>query len=160
MMLLPSPDMLGLFTLASLVLIFTPGPDMALFLGQTLSGGRARGLAAMLGASTGTLVHSMLAAFGLSTLLATSTAAFMAVKIAGVVYLLRLAAMALRHGSGLGVRAGPSEKRPLREVYLMGLGINLFNPKVVLFFVTFLPQFVSPTDSAAGVKLFFLGLYF
>jgi threonine/homoserine/homoserine lactone efflux protein len=78
----PSLDVLAAFTAASLVLIFTPGPDMTLFLGETLRGGRARGLAAMLGAATGLLAHTMLAALGLSAVLAASAAAFVAIKIA------------------------------------------------------------------------------
>src|SRR5258706_3446886 len=80
---LPALDVLIAFTAASFVLIITPGPDMTLFIGQTLSAGRARGFAALMGASTGLFVHSMLAAFGLSALLAASSAAVPLVKTAG-----------------------------------------------------------------------------
>ncbi|SRR6266508_3452983 len=157
---LPTLDVLLAFTAASFVLIITPGPDMMLFVGQTLTTGRARGFAALLGVTTGLFVHSMLAAFGLSALLAASTTAFAAVKIAGVVYLLWLALAALRHGSALTLRPEPGIKRPLWRVYLIGVGVNLLNPKIVMFFVTFLPQFVSIQDPHAGAKLLFLGLYF
>jgi threonine/homoserine/homoserine lactone efflux protein len=160
MTLLPNPDVLAAFTLAAFVLIVTPGPDMALFLGQTLTAGRARGLAAMLGVSTGVVVHGLIAAFGLSALLAASAEAFAAVKIAGVAYLVWLAVGALRHGSALTLRRDVAARRPLGQVYLLGLGCNLLNPKIIVFFVTFLPQFVSASDPQAGAKLMFLGLYF
>jgi threonine/homoserine/homoserine lactone efflux protein len=142
---LPTLPVLGAFTLASFVLILTPGADMALFLGQTAAAGRLRGFAAMLGDTTGVLVHSLLAAFGLSALLAASAPAITAVKIAGALYLVWLAVAAIRDGSALALH-GAVPRRPLGQVYLMGLGVNLLNPKVVVFFLTFLPQFVSITD--------------
>jgi threonine/homoserine/homoserine lactone efflux protein len=157
---LPGFDIMLAFTAASFVLIFTPGPDMTLFLGQTLTGGRARGFAAMVGAFTGVMIHTLLAAFGLSALLAASATAFTVVKFIGVGYLLWLAFDAIRHGSALTLRSDASPPRSLAQVYLMGVGVNLLNPKVVMFFVTFLPQFVSVTDPDAGAKMFFLGVYF
>src|SRR5262249_29329773 len=159
MIALPGIDVLVAFTAASLVLIFTPGADMALFLGETLRGGRKRGFAAMLGVATGLLVHTMLAALGLSALLATSDAAFTVIKIAGVAYLLWLAVDALRHGAALALEAEAGDRRPLNRTYLRGLVVNLFNPKIVLFFLTFLPQFVSATDAEASAKLLLLGVY-
>jgi threonine/homoserine/homoserine lactone efflux protein len=156
---LPNAEVLVTFSFVSVVLILTPGADMALFLGQSMTAGRLRGFAAMLGVTTGVLIHSLLAAFGLSALLAASTPAFTALKISGVLYLGWLAIGAIRHGSALAI-AGPTPARPLAQVYLMGLGVNLLNPKIVLFFVTFLPQFVSSADPQAHVKLFFLGCYF
>jgi threonine/homoserine/homoserine lactone efflux protein len=143
-----------------LVLIFTPGPDMTLFLGQTLTGGRVRGFAAMLGAFTGIIGHTLLAAFGLSALLAASATAFTVVKFVGAAYLLWLAVDAIRRGSALTLRNEAGPPRSLWQIYLMGVGVNLLNPKVVMFFVTFLPQFVSAEDPHAGAKMLFLGLYF
>ena len=106
---LPALDVLLAYTLAACVLIVTPGPDMTLFLGQTLSGGRARGFASMFGVSAGLVLHSLLAAFGLSALLAASATAFGMLKIAGIAYLLWLAFQALRYGSAfsLSAEAGP-----------------------------------------------------
>jgi threonine/homoserine/homoserine lactone efflux protein len=156
----PSSDVLAAFTLAAFVLILTPGPDMTLFVGETLRAGRARGFAAMFGAVSGLLIHSTLAALGLSALLAASATAYTALKIAGVAYLLWLALQAIRHGSALTVTMEPATRHPLTQSYLMGLGVNLLNPKIVMFFVTFLPQFVSASDPHAGAKLLFLGLYF
>jgi len=157
---LPDIEVLLAFTAAGIVLVLTPGPDMALFIGQTLTGGRARGIAALLGASTGLVVHTMLAAFGLSALLAHSATAFGVLKIAGVAYLMWLAIDALRRGSTLTLAPGPGAPQPLGQVFLTGVGINLLNPKIVMFFLTFLPQFVSASDPHAGAKLMFLGLYF
>src|SRR5882724_7394433 len=157
---LPNLDVLLAYSAAALVLILTPGPDMTLFLGQTLTGGRARGIAAYLGASTGLVVHTMLAAFGLSALLAASATAFGLVKIAGVAYLVWLAINALRHGSALSLKPGAEAPQSLGKVFIMGVGINLLNPKCIMFFLTFLPQFVSASDPHAGAKLTFLGLYF
>jgi threonine/homoserine/homoserine lactone efflux protein len=157
---LPEAHIIAAYTAAALLLILTPGPDMTLFLGQTLTGGRSRGFAAMFGASTGLVVHTMLAAFGLSALLAASTTAFSIVKIAGVAYLVWLAITALRHGSALTLKPGAQAPQPLGKVFMTGVGINLLNPKIVMFFLTFLPQFVSVSDPHAGAKLTFLGFYF
>ena len=157
---LPSLEVLLAFTAAGIVLVITPGPDMALFLGQTLSSGRARGIAAYLGASAGLVVHTMLAAFGLSALLAHSAAAFGVLKILGVAYLAWLAIGALRSGSALTLAPDAARPQPLGRVFLMGVAVNLLNPKIVMFFLTFLPQFVSASDPDAHGKLMFLGLYF
>ena len=157
---IPSFGVLAAFTLAALVLIITPGPDMTLFLSRALTQGRAAGLAAMLGASSGIVVHTALAAFGLSALLAASPKAFLAVKIAGAFYLVWLAVQAIRNGSALTLEKTRAVRQPLLKTWLAGVGINLLNPKIVLFFVTFLPQFISVGDPAAAGKLAFLGAYF
>ena len=157
---LPSLEVILAYTAAAVILVITPGPDMTLFLGQTLTGGRARGIAAYLGASAGLVVHTMLAAFGLSALLAHSATAFGVLKIVGVAYLLWLAVNALRRGSALTLIPGSGAPQPLAQVFLLGVGINLLNPKIIMFFLTFLPQFVSANDPHAGDKLMFLGLYF
>ena len=148
------------YSAAAAVLILTPGPDMTLFLGQTLTGGRVRGIVSYLGASSGLVVHTMLAAFGLSALLAASATAFGVLKIVGVAYLVWLAIDAIRHGSALTLKADAAAPQPLHRVFLIGVGVNLLNPKIVVFFLTFLPQFVSASDPHAGAKLTFLGLYF
>jgi len=157
---LPSPEILAAFSAACILLIVTPGPDMTFFLGQTLTAGRARGFAAMFGACFGLVVHSMLAAFGLSALLVASTTAFTIIKIAGAFYLVWLGIQAIRHGSALTLQKGNGGKKSISQVFLMGGGINLLNPKIVMFFLTFLPQFVSVNDPYAGQKLLFFGLYF
>jgi len=158
---IPDLPTLLAFMLAAFVLTITPGPDMTLFLGRTLSEGRAAGLAAMLGAASGIVVHTSLAAFGISALIAASPQAFLALKIVGAGYLVYLAVQAIRGGSTFkldGKAAGRSHS--LLSNWLTGLGINLLNPKIVLFFVTFLPQFVSARDADVTGKLFFLGMFF
>jgi threonine/homoserine/homoserine lactone efflux protein len=157
---LPDLHIIVAYTAAALLLILTPGPDMTLFLGQTLTGGRARGFAAYLGASAGLVVHTMLAAFGLTALLAASATAFGVLKIVGVGYLVWLAIQTLRQGSALALKEDGGGTLPLSRVFMMGVGINLLNPKIIVFFLTFLPQFVSSNDPHAGAKLTFLGLYF
>ena len=156
---LPDPSTLLAYTIACLVLFATPGPDMSLFLSQTIAGGRRAGLAAMAGAMAGCCLHSLVAALGLSALIAASATAFTVLKVVGALYLLWLAVDAVRRGSALALQ-GRRTPASLRRTFLLGLGINLTNPKVVLFFVTFLPQFVSAADPHAACKLLLLGLYF
>jgi threonine/homoserine/homoserine lactone efflux protein len=156
----PSLQTILLFSVASLVLALTPGPDMALFLARTVTGGRSAGFAAMFGASSGLVVHALLAGLGLSALLAASETAFFILKIVGGLYLLWLAFQSLRVGSAFSVDKNSSQKQSLFSCYLTGLGINLTNPKVIVFFVTFLPQFIEPSDLHATSQLLFLGLFF
>lgn len=156
----PDPSTLAAYSVACFVLFVTPGPDMSLVLAKTLSGGRRAGIASMTGASLGCIVHALLAAFGISALIAASPVAFLALKIAGAAYLAWLAYAAIRWGSALNVAGGGPSEVSMWRTLLLGLMVNLSNPKVVLFFVTFLPQFVDATDPAASGKLLFLGLYF
>ena len=157
---IPDLSVILAFALATVVLAITPGPDMALQMSRAINYGRAHGLAAMFGAMTGILVHTMLVAFGISILIIAAPPLFLALKVAGAVYLLWLAYQAVFHGGGL--RLAEAARRPptLRQSFVTGIGINLLNPKVVLFFVTFLPQFVDAHDPAATGKLIFLGLEF
>jgi len=157
---LPDASTLLTYSLACFVLFITPGPDMSLFLAKTMAGGRRAGMASMLGAMTGGCVHTLLAALGLSALLAASVTAFTILKIVGALYLLWLAFDAVRNGSALHVKSDAKVEVSFWRTFLVGVGINLTNPKVVLFFVTFLPQFVNPADPDAADKLVFLGLYF
>jgi threonine/homoserine/homoserine lactone efflux protein len=145
---------------ACLLLAATPGADMALFLSRTLAGGRAEGFAAQSGANAGLVFHTFAAALGLSALLAASAEAYEVVKIGGALYLLWLAWRAVRDGSALKLKAGDSVRGGLRGAITSGLFINLTNPKIVLFFVTFLPQFIGASDPNASVKLFVLGFGF
>ena len=133
---------------------------MSLFLAKTMAGGRKAGIASMLGAMVGCGVHTLLAALGVSALLAASATAFTVLKIVGALYLLWLALEAVRHGSALNLKNESEAGFSLWRTFLVGIGINLTNPKIVLFFVTFLPQFVQAGDPHASNKLVFLGLYF
>ncbi|MDB5510980.1 MAG: threonine transporter RhtB [Enterovirga sp.] len=155
----PAAPVLATYSLACLVLFITPGPDMSLSLAKTLANGRRAGLLAMLGTMTGCCVHTVLAAIGISALLAASATAFTVLKIVGALYLLWLAVGAVRHGSVLRLDATERREETGRRSFLLGLAVNLTNPKVVLFFVTFLPQFVDPANPQAAGQLLFLGLY-
>jgi threonine/homoserine/homoserine lactone efflux protein len=157
---IPDSSVLIAYSLACLVLFITPGPDMSLFLAKTMSGGRRAGIAAMTGTMLGCVVHSLLAAFGISALIAASPAGFLTLKIVGAVYLLWLAIDAIRSGSVLNVSGTKPAHLPFWRTFALGVGSNLTNPKVVLFYVTFLPQFIDAHDPAASGKLFFLGSYF
>jgi threonine/homoserine/homoserine lactone efflux protein len=156
---IPEWPTLVAYSLGVIVLTFTPGPDMTFFLGRTLAQGISGGIAAMAGASTGLLVHSVLVAFGLSAIILASPVLFLGIKIAGAGYLLWLAVDAIRNGSALRME-GKTKAKPLSQVYLQGLGINLLNPKIIIFFMTFLPQFVRSDDPHASGKLLFLGIMF
>jgi threonine/homoserine/homoserine lactone efflux protein len=133
---------------------------MALFLQKTLGGGRSHGFAAMAGAMTGVLIHTIAAAVGLSALIAASSRLYGALKIVGALYLLWLAYGALRHGAALRFEAREAPPASLTKTYLTGVLINITNPKIVLFFVTFLPQFIEAGDALATRKFFFLGAAF
>jgi threonine/homoserine/homoserine lactone efflux protein len=157
---LPDTATLTAYTVACVVLFITPGPDMSLFLARTISGGRRLGLASVMGANLGCCLHTFAAALGLSALLAASAAAFTGLKVVGALYLLWLAYDTLRNGSALNVRADKAAPASVSKTFWAGMLVNITNPKVVLFFITFLPQFVSATDPHATSKLLFLGLYF
>ena len=156
---LPSLPTLGAFTLASFVLAITPGPDMTLFLGRTLAQGRGAGLMVLAGTCLGCVVHTVAAVTGVSAVLAASPAAFGVLKIVGALYLAWLAFQAVRGGSTFRLEAAGAPMS-MRRAFLTGLGVNILNPKVLLFFMTFLPQFVTADDPAAAGKMLFLGLYF
>jgi threonine/homoserine/homoserine lactone efflux protein len=157
---IPDLSVILTFALAAFVLAITPGPDMALFVSRTMSHGRAHGFAAGLGTTTGIAVHTALVAFGISVLIVAAPAAFWVLKIVGALYLVWLAIQAVRSGGGLLVARDSDRQPSFAQSYMTGLGINLTNPKVALFFVTFLPQFVSASDPAAASKLLFLGVEF
>lgn len=157
---LPDLAVLLPFSLAVIVIALTPGPDMTFFLGRALTQGRAAGLAALAGATTGIIVHTSLVALGLSALIVAAPKAFLALKIAGALYLLWLAVQAIRQGSALTLPRSAPRPRSIAATWGQGLAINLLNPKIVLFFMTFLPQFVSASDPDAAGKLMMLGAVF
>ena len=159
---IPEWSVVAAFFVAGVVLIITPGPDMTLMLSRTLARGPVAGLVTITGTSVGSLVHSLLAALGISALVAASPGAFVALKIVGALYLAWLAIGALRNGAVMRIDTGQITARrgTLAGDFAAGIAINLLNPKIVLFFVTFLPQFVSADDSQAAGKLLFLGVMF
>jgi threonine/homoserine/homoserine lactone efflux protein len=157
---LPSLPTLAAFSAASLLLAMTPGPDMTLSIGRALAQGKGPALFVVLGTSLGIVVHTMLVAFGISALITASPTAFMILKTGGAAYLLWLAIQAIRFGSKLSVKRVDEPRGTLLNNISTGFWVNLLNPKVIIFFMTFLPQFVSAGDPSVTQKLLFLGLFF
>ncbi|RWA60422.1 LysE family translocator [Mesorhizobium sp.] len=157
---IPDTATLIQFAIATVILAITPGPDMTLFVSRTLSQGRATGLASMAGAMCGTLIHTTLVVVGISALIVASPMAFFALKIFGAGYLVFLAWQAVTKGSAFSPEKKEGPRISLFRSWAAGLGVNLLNPKIILFFMTFLPQFVSAHDPNAPGKLFFLGVMF
>jgi threonine/homoserine/homoserine lactone efflux protein len=153
---------LWLFILSGLLLNVTPGPDTAYIVGRSVQMGWRGGAAAALGISTGCLVHVFAAALGLSALLAASSAAFTAVKWAGAAYLCYLGVrMLLSRPRAPAAEAGtPNAAIPLRQVFWQGALTNALNPKVALFFLAFLPQFVAAEAPHKALAFVALGLIF
>lgn len=154
---LPDFGTLLAFAIASVVLIVTPGPDMALQLSRTINHGRLHGIMTALGSNFGILIHAGLVASGISVLIVAAPVAFLALKLVGAIYLIWLAIQAILSKGGLKLTQAETRTPRLVESVAAGIAINLLNPKVVLFFITFLPQFVSADDPAASGKLFVLG---
>src|SRR5688572_17757176 len=130
---------LGLFIVTGLLLNITPGQDTLYIVGRSMSQGRRAGLLSVVGISSGCLVHSFAAAFGLSAILATSAQAFLIVKLAGAAYLIYLGArMLLDRSRELTVGSFDADRG--WAIFRAGFLTNLLNPKVALFFMAFLPQ--------------------
>ncbi len=161
MEMLPSlPTLIG-FTIAILLLAVTPGPDMTLWISRSLRDGRVSGFMTLVGTNLGITVHTMLVAFGVAALIVASPTAFMVLKTGGAAYLVWLAIMAIRRGSNFAVERPDEQKTrsSKKSALLNGLWVNLLNPKIIIFFMTFLPQFVSASDPHVTGKLIFLGLW-
>lgn len=153
------------FLLAALLITATPGPDNLMVLGMGMSRGRRQGIAFGLGCAIGCLSHTLLAVVGVSALVAASPTAFALLKWLGGGYLIWLGIQVLRSaGNANAVGAGPAAAQaaspPLRVLFARGLFANAINPKVVLFFLSFLPQFVEPARGAVGLQLGALGVIF
>ena len=156
---LPSLPTFLAFSVAILLLAITPGPDMTLWISRSLRDGRATGLTVLAGTNFGISVHTLLVAFGISALIVASPTAFLLLKTGGAGYLLWLAFQAIRHGSNFVVKADGEISASRSKAFVNGLWVNLLNPKVIIFFMTFLPQFVTADDPHVTGKLIFLGLW-
>ncbi|KCV83224.1 lysine exporter protein LysE/YggA [Actibacterium atlanticum] len=146
------------FLTAAVLLNLSPGPDIAFILGQTVRGGRRAGASAMVGVWSGALVHVLFAALGLSAILASSALAFAVVKCAGAGYLIYLGLKALRSSGGALLPDVPT-KAPQRavQVWRQGVLVSLLNPKVAIFFLAFLPQFIEPGAGPTWAQLMLHG---
>jgi threonine/homoserine/homoserine lactone efflux protein len=153
---------LPLFVVSCILLNLTPGQDTMYIIGRSLAQGRKAGFLSVMGIMTGVLVHTLLASFGLSAVLATSAMAFSVVKYAGAVYLIWI---------GIGYLRSPTREADTLEVapegdlrrgtiFRQGMLTNVLNPKVSLFFLSFLPQFVDPGVQFVFIPFFLLGMIF
>ena len=153
---MPDASTLLLFAGASLALLAVPGPAVIYVVTRSLDQGRGAGMVSVLGVETGTFAYALAAAAGLSGLIAASATAFSAVKYAGAAYLVYLGVRKLleRDEPSALVVSGRS------QLYLKGLLVQLLNPKIAIFFVAFLPQFVSSSHGPAAVQMLVLGTLF
>lgn len=150
----------GLFLAAGILLNLTPGPDTVYILGRSIAQGRAAGIASALGISLGSIFHTCAAALGLSAILATSALAFGTIKLIGGAYLIFLGIkMILDRRSELSLPSN-FRRRTTIAAFRQGILTNILNPKVALFFLAFLPQFIDPASSAKVPAFIILGLTF
>lgn len=148
------------FLATALVLTATPGPDNLMVLSMGMSRGRRAGIAFGLGCALGCLSHTLLAVIGISALVAASPVAFTLLKLAGGAYLVWMGVQAWRHAGAVRVSGAGGDDTPLRQLFVKGLIANAINPKVVLFFLSFLPQFVVASRGQVEWQLGLLGLLF
>ena len=139
---MPDASTFGFFLVAALALLLVPGPAVLYIVARSMDQGRAAGLVSVLGVSLGSFVHVAFAAVGLSAILASSAAAFGVVKWLGVAYLVWLGLQRLLARDEEDVQLVIEPKR-LPRIFSQGVIVNLLNPKVALFFLAFLPQFVD-----------------
>ena len=149
----------ALFFAASWVLIITPGPDMIYVITRGISQGRKAGMISAIGVTLGILVHTIFAACGLAIVLRTSALAFLAVKFAGAGYLIYLGVKTLKEKSDFEFNKNRLEDG-IRKIFVQGILSNVLNPKIALFFLAFLPQFVNPEHGSASIQMVYLGLMF
>jgi threonine/homoserine/homoserine lactone efflux protein len=148
------------FAAATLILNLTPGPDMMYIIARSLGQGRRAGLISALGITGGCLFHAFAATVGIAALLRSWPLAFNAVRYAGAVYLIYLGVRLLIRRRPKDEVAEATPSAPLRVIFRQGVITNILNPKVALFFLAFLPQFVVPARGSAALQLAVLSLYF
>ncbi|SAK41133.1 LysE type translocator protein [Caballeronia fortuita] len=153
------------FLIAVFLLNVTPGPDTAYLVGRSVAQGRGAGIVSALGISAGCIVHTLACAFGLTAILAASTTAFTVIKIAGAIYLIYLGVRLIfaKHDEAESARVEPNDKstpKSLGQLFAQGFVTNVLNPKVVLFFVSFFPQFVAADSPHKTLAFLTLGVVF
>ena len=156
---MPEPSTLALFALAAAVLVAVPGPNLVYILTRSLSEGRRAGLASVLGVETGTVLHVLAAALGLSALVASSAVLLDVVRYAGAAYLVYLGVRALRGRAAAAAAPSPgTASGSAARAYRQGVVVQVLNPKVGLFFLALMPQFVDPRVGPVAVQVVVLGL--
>jgi threonine/homoserine/homoserine lactone efflux protein len=152
------PD-IALFLAASALLTIAPGPDIVYVLTRGIAQGPRAGIAAAFGFATGCIFHTVLAAVGIAAVIRSSELAFNLVRYAGAAYLVWIGIQALRHRASFSIE-GASEARALSTIYRQSVIGNVLNPKVTLFFLAFLPQFVNTQAGHVGWQMALLGAVF
>ncbi|MEH7348490.1 LysE family translocator [Gottfriedia acidiceleris] len=147
------------FLLTGILLNLIPGADTMYIVGRSISQGRKAGVSSVLGIITGSLIHTLFVAFGLSIILIKSVFLFNGIKILGVMYLVYLGIRMLLDKSNTAFQATEVDKLNIRKVYVQGILTSLTNPKVSLFFLSFLPQFID-TNASGPIPFLILGLTF
>lgn len=155
-----SPEQFFAFLAAAMLITVSPGPDNLMVLGVGVARGRSSGVAFGLGCGFGCLSHTLLATLGVSALIAASPLAFALLKIGGGLYLVWLGVQALRSRGGVTMGRAQGDDETALRLFAKGLLANAINPKVVLFFLSFLPQFVSAGRGQVGWQTLQLGLVF
>ncbi len=156
---MPSVDNFLLFIAAGLLLNITPGPDMLYIITRSAAQGRKAGVISALGIGTGTFVHIAAAALGLSTLLMYSTEAYNTVRCVGAMYLIYLGLRVILFQNN-DRQNQQIKNESLWKIYREAVVINVLNPKVAIFFLAFLPQFITPDWGQVGLQIIFLGAIF
>jgi threonine/homoserine/homoserine lactone efflux protein len=151
---------LGVYVIASLALIVTPGQDMIYVVTRSLAQGRAAGVLSAAGVCTGILVHTAIVALGIGALLQASETLFLVLKLAGAAYLVYLGLRLLLSRDALALNGAAAPRLPAARLFVQGVISNVTNPKIVVFFLAFLPQFVSAGDPNPTRHLVFLGVLY
>ncbi|MEJ2445454.1 MAG: LysE family translocator [Exilibacterium sp.] len=147
-----------LFIVASVLLVIVPGPDMIYMLSRSIAQGRRAGLVAALGINLGGYVHLTATVLGLSAILATSSLAFTFIKWTGAAYLIYIGIQAIRSNTGPFISRVPGITQCHRSIFWQGFWSDVLNPKVAMFFLAFLPQFVAPANKDPMSTLILLGV--
>ncbi|MGM0395285.1 MAG: LysE family translocator [Thermodesulfobacteriota bacterium] len=146
------------FVAAAIILNLTPGADTLYILTRSIAQGSRAGLVSVAGIMSGCVVHVLAAAFGLSLILTTSATAFFLVKWAGAIYLIFLGIRALTtRAPAFETQSSRFSNKDLVAIYRQGMITNILNPKVALFFLSFLPQFINPANTDGPLPFLFLG---
>lgn len=149
-----------IFVLTGIVLNITPGSDTIYILSRSIAQGKKAGIYSLLGIISGVAVHTILAALGLSAILSTSATAFLTVKMIGAMYLGYLGLTTLLRKENTLISLTDNHVMTPRNIYFQGLLTNILNPKVALFFLSFLPQFIAPSNAYGLLPFLCLGITF
>lgn len=148
----------GVYITSSIILALIPGTDTIFILGQSISNSKKSGIFSAFGICTGLLVHTFLSAFGLSLILKNSITAFNLVKFMGAMYLIYMGIKNIRSKENLLVSKGKIKRENLKKDFFQGMLTNILNPKVALFFLAFLPQFIDNSNEYGAIPFILLGL--